>query len=74
MTQEGRAARKRALVGGACDTVKLREVPKAATTKPSPKGGGGRGNDLGYGNNVADVQWIIRSQVLRRELWMQFND
>jgi hypothetical protein len=37
------------------DTVKLREHPKARTTKPTPKGAGGRGNDLGYGNNVRDA-------------------
>ena len=37
------------------DTVKLREVPKANATKQSPKGGCGRGNDLGYSNNALDA-------------------
>ena len=36
------------------DTVKLRGLPKAFSTKPRWKHRGGRGNDLGYGKNLKD--------------------
>jgi hypothetical protein len=42
------------------NTVELRESPYTSSTKPTWKHVGGRGNDLGYGNN--DEVWIIRSQ------------
>ena len=42
-------------MGAACDTVKLRGVPKADATKQVPKGACGRGNDLGYGKNASDA-------------------
>ena len=69
------------------DTIKLREVPKALSTKRSSKDERGRGNDLGYGKNDKDAgvpsrapQWVIRSQVLQHAQrgvvrpWMQFTD
>ena len=62
----------RLVMGRRGDTVKLRGPPKAATTKSASQDTGGQGNDLGYGKNVADVQWIIRSQVRLR--LMQFID
>jgi hypothetical protein len=37
------------------DTVKLREPPKAFTTKPLSKDSGGRVNSPGYSNNVKDA-------------------
>ena len=38
------------------DTVKLRENPKALSTAPTLKNVvGHQGNDLGYGNNLKDV-------------------
>ena len=43
-------------IGIACKTVKLREPPKALTTKRGSKEiPRGQGNDLGYGKNVNDV-------------------
>ena len=44
-----------------CKRIKLRELPKALTTKGQPKGAPGQGNDLAYGKIVKDI-WIIRSQ------------
>ena len=42
----------------------LREQPKSLDYQPRTGNGfGGRGNDLGYGNNVKD--WSIRSELLR---------
>jgi len=38
-----------------CDTAKLRETPKASSTKLSPKGFNGQVNDLGYGKNLEDA-------------------
>jgi len=37
-----------------CETFKLREHPKALTTKSIGKLIDGQGNDLGYGKNVKD--------------------
>ena len=37
-----------------CNTAKLREHPKALSTKLNSKGFNGRGNDLGYGKNLKD--------------------
>ena len=37
------------------ETVKLRGLPKALSTKLCMKVHGGRGNDLGYGKNLKDV-------------------
>lgn len=38
------------------DTIKLREVPKALTTKHGGKLSCGTGNDLWYSNNVRDTR------------------
>lgn len=48
------------------NTIKLREHPKASSTKRYLKKYRGQGNDLGYGKNDEDVQWAICSQVLNR--------
>jgi hypothetical protein len=45
-------------------------------TQPGNRAGG-QGNDPGYGKNVEDVQWTIRSQALRGAselLRVQFTD
>ena len=59
------------------DTVKLRETPKAFTTKLLLKNSGGRVNSPGYSNSVKDAtmgnpQPSPKDHLL--DLWMQFND
>ena len=49
------------------NTVKLRGLPKAPTTKQRGEPRCGQGNTLGYSNTVGDAQWIIRSQLPRGE-------
>ncbi len=51
------------LVAYCCNIIKLREPPKDLITKFDSKESHGRGNDLGYGNNIKYAQWTIRSQV-----------
>ena len=61
-------------------TVKMLETLKALTTKHFLKERCGRGNDLGYGNNVKDEKvtktskWIISSQVLRTFTTVKVTD
>lgn len=55
------------------DIIKLRGVPKALSTKRRLKKRRGRVNDPGDGKNGRDTR-VIRSQVLKPKLWMQFTD
>jgi hypothetical protein len=66
-----------------CYTTKLRELPKALSTKQSEKSGCGQGNDLGYSNNLKDrwpkpkmgnPQPSPSTRTRTCELWMLFID
>jgi hypothetical protein len=62
-------------IGG--NTVKLREPPKAFTTKLLSKDNGGRANSPGYSKSVKDVTMgnpQPSPKDLFKNLWMQFND
>lgn len=61
------------------DIIKLREVPKALSTKSARKLADGRGNDLGYGKNDrddanAEMDYPQPSPKPFFKAWMQFTD